>query len=81
MTPLIVGDIYDPMSRKVARFEMELDNQSVMLDLPKRYAGHATGQTRFTEPHSVRYLDKESVLFLIGWLTEAAALLPEPKHV
>ena len=48
-----------------------------MLDLPKRYAGHETGETRFTQPMGVRYLGKQECLYLLAWLTEACAVLPD----
>ena len=72
---LILSDPTDALNRKVVRLELGSEDEVVMLDLPKRYAGHETGETRFTEPMAVRYLDKEACLYLIAWLSEAAEKL------
>lgn len=76
-TRLVLSDPTDALGRKVVRLELSLDKDLVFLDLPRRYAGHATGNTKFTEPNGIRALGKEEVLYLIAWLTEAAEILPD----
>ena len=73
---LILTDPTDSLCRKVIRLEMNGDRDLVMLDLPKRFAGHERGKTAFTDPASARYLDQEGVLSLIAWLQEAVEELP-----
>ena len=74
-TSLILSDPTDALGRKVVRCELNADRDLVIFDLPKRYAGHEHGETRFTEPVSVRYLDKEAVVWLQAWLSDVAELM------
>lgn len=69
---LILDDAEDALQRKVVRMELNTEGDLIYLDLPKRYAGHSLGNTRFTDPTRVRCLDKEGVLYLMAWLSEAA---------
>ncbi len=64
---LILNDPTDPLGRKVVRCEL-VDQPLIAIDFPKRYAGD--GATQFTDPIGVRYLDKESCVYLVAWLTE-----------
>lgn len=69
---LICNDPTDVLGRKVTRFEL-VDQPLIAIDLAKRYAGD--GETRFTEPTTVRYLDKQDCLYLIAWLNDAVEYL------
>lgn len=64
----IGNDAYDVTKRKVVRIELGVDKDTLLIDLPKRFAGD--GATRFTEPVSERRLDKDEAILLLAWLTE-----------